>query len=96
VLLSPALVVSDVSWVLSARGIAVAIWTAPIATGFSYIFFSHGLRESAVAVAATMTLAEPLTAAVLGLVVLGEPALASTIGGIVAILVGLLVLAREG
>ena len=45
--------------------------------------------------AANRTLAEPLTAAVLGLLVLGEPALASTIGGILAILFGLLVLARE-
>jgi DME family drug/metabolite transporter len=96
VLLSPSLLLSDASWVLTGRGLAVAIWVAPIATGFSYVFFARGLRDSPVAVAATMTLAEPLTAAVLGLVILGEPALASTIGGIVAILVGLLVLAREG
>jgi len=94
-LLSPALILSDATWVFSARGAAVAIWTAPLATGFSYIFFSQGLRDTAVAVAATMTLAEPLTAAVLGLLVLGEPALVSTIGGILAILFGLLVLARE-
>ena len=96
VLLSPSLVLSDPSWLMSGRGLTVAIWTAPIATGISYVFFSRGLRDSPVAVAATMTLAEPLTAAVLGLIVLGEPAVASTIGGIVAILVGLLVLAREG
>lgn len=95
ILLSPVLVLSDASWVLSGRGLAVVVWVAPIATGISYVFFSRGLRDSAVAVAATMTLAEPLTAAILGLLVLGEPALASTIAGIAAILIGLLVLARE-
>lgn len=95
VVLAPVLVLSDPGWLASARGVAVAVWIAPVATGVSYVLFSHGLRQSTVAVAATMTLAEPLTAAVLGLVVLGEPAVASTLGGIAAILLGLVILARE-
>jgi DME family drug/metabolite transporter len=96
VVLSPALVVSDPGWMLSARGAAVVIWVAPIATGISYVLFSHGLRDSQVAVAATMTLAEPLTAAVLGIALLGEPAPPTTIGGIAAVLAGLLLLSRDG
>ena len=70
-------------------------WLALVTTGLSYVFFSRGLRDSPVAVAATMTLAEPLTAAVLGLVVLDEPARASTLAGIVLIGLGLVLLVRE-
>lgn len=92
VLLSPFLLLSDPGWMLSLRGAAVAVWIAPVATGFSYIFFSRGLQETPVAVAATMTLAEPLTAAVLGLVLLDEPARWTTLVGIASIVLGLLIL----
>jgi DME family drug/metabolite transporter len=95
VLLSPAMFLSDPGWLLTGRGVAVALWIAPIATGISYVFFSRGLRDTPVAVTATMTLAEPLTATILGLIVLSEPAQVSTLVGIAAIFLGLLVLTRE-
>ena len=96
VLLSPALFLSDPAWLLTGRGVLVALWVAPVATGVSYVFFSHGLRETSVAVTATMTLAEPLTAALLGLLLLGEPARWTTTLGIAAIFTGLVVLSLEG
>jgi DME family drug/metabolite transporter len=95
VLLSPALFVSGSAWMATGRGVVVVAWLALVTTGLSYVFFSRGLRDSAVAVAATMTLAEPLTAAVLGLAVLDEPARASTVIGIVLIGLGLVLLIRE-
>ena len=95
-LLSPTLVLSDPSWLGSGRGLLVAVWVAPVATGFSYVFFSRGLQRTPVAVTATMTLAEPLTAAVLGLLLLDEPARWTTLTGIGAIIAGLLILALEG
>jgi len=94
-LLSPVLVFSDAAWMATGRGTLVVLWLALVATGFSYIFFSLGLRESPVAVTATLTLAEPLTAAVLGLALLGEPARPTTVAGMLAIVIGLLILARE-
>lgn len=96
VLLSPFMLISDPGWVLSVRGAAVAVWIAPIATGFSYVFFSRGLEQTTVAVTATMTLAEPLTAAILGILILDEPALWTTLLGIATIVAGLLVLSLEG
>lgn len=94
IVLAPVAVLADSSWIATARGLGVVLWLVPT-TAFSYMFFSRGLRVTRVAVAATMTLAEPLTAGILGILVLDEPARFSTIAGILLILAGLLVLARE-
>ncbi len=94
VVLAPSAFLADPSWMTTRRGLAVVLWLIPT-TAVSYVFFSRGLQETPVAVAATMTLAEPLTAAVLGLVILSEPARVTTLAGIGLILVGLLVLARQ-
>jgi DME family drug/metabolite transporter len=95
IVLSPVLILSDPSWMVTAKGLLVVLWLAPITAGLSYVFFSRGLQETNVAVAATMSLSEPLTAAVLGLAVLGEPARPSTVAGIALIVAGLVLLARE-
>ncbi len=93
-LLSPTLVLSDPSWIASASGGAVVLWLIPT-TALSYVFFSRGLERTRVAVTATLTLAEPVTAAVLGLAILDELARLTTIVGIVLIVAGLVVLSRE-
>ena len=66
---------------------------APIPTALAYVLFSRGLRSLTSGETATLVLAEPLTAAALGIVALGEqPSLAAGIGaGLV--LAGLAVLA---
>jgi DME family drug/metabolite transporter len=95
IVLAPVALASDIGWVATGRGALVALWLAPIATGVSYVFFSRGLQSTGVAVAATMTLAEPLTATLLGLLVLSEPARLTTVIGIALIVTGLGVLLRE-
>ena len=95
VLLSPGLAMADTSWLTTARGTLVAMWLALAATALSYVFFARGLSGSRVATAATLTLAEPVTAAILGMTVLGEPVLATTLLGIALVAGGLLILARE-
>lgn len=52
-----------------------------VATAVSYLFFYGGLRTTSGSVAAVLTLLEPLTAAVLAVVVLGEPLPVLEIGG---------------
>ena len=95
VLLSPFLVLSDASWVASGRGLAVALWLALVATALSYVAFSTGLRRTAVAATATFTLAEPVTASLLGITVLDEPFLPGTGLGIALVVGGLLILSIE-
>ncbi len=96
VALLPVLFVADTAWVASGEGLAVALWLGIVATALSYLMFSTGLGATPVAIAATLTLAEPLTAAVLGMTVLAEPVRLSTIAGIGLVSVGLAVLAVGG
>ena len=93
VLLIPVLVLGDLSWTTSADGIAMALWLGAVPTALAYILFASGLRHLPAGEVATLTLAEPVTAALLGAIVLGERPGAVAIAGIVAILAGLAVLA---
>ena len=71
-LLSPLLVASDLGWLTELRGIAVALELGLLATAAAYVLFARGLTAVAVAGAATLSLAEPLTAGLLGALMLGE------------------------
>jgi DME family drug/metabolite transporter len=96
VLLSPTAALVDISWVATGRGLVIALWLGVVSSAFSYILFSLGLRGTPVAAAATLSLSEPLTAGLLGMLVLDEPARLSTIAGIVLIGAGLaLITAKE-
>jgi len=72
VLLFPFLLASDTTWVWSVGGAVVVLHLGLIATGLSYALFGRGLRTVPVSVTGTLTLAEPLTAAALGLLLLRE------------------------
>jgi len=93
VLLVPVLVLGDVSWVAGAGGAAMALWLGAVPTALAYLLFASGLRRLPANEVATLTLAEPVTATVLGAVVLGERPGAAALAGIVMILAGLAVLA---
>ena len=94
ILLVPWLAVSHPGWILTARGGGVAGWFV-VTTALSYVLFATGLKSTPVAAAATLSLSEPLTAAVLGMTVLNEPILLTTISGAVLVALGLLVLSAE-
>lgn len=95
-LLAPWFAASDLGWLLSGSGLVVAVWLGLVSSAGSYVLFAKGLSNTRVAVAATLSLAEPVTAAVLGIAVLGEPAQASTVFGAGLVAVGLLLLSKEG
>jgi DME family drug/metabolite transporter len=92
-LLAPVLLAGDVAWVGSAGGLAMALWLGAVPTALAYILFARGLRTMPAGEVATLTLAEPVTATVLGAVVLAERPGAAAAGGIALILGGLAVLA---
>jgi DME family drug/metabolite transporter len=71
-LLAPSLLVTDLSWVAQPRGLLLALHLGVGATAVAYVLFTRGLALVPVTTATTLTLAEPLTAAMLGILVLGE------------------------
>lgn len=90
VLLSPTLLFSDPGWILSPAGLAVALELGLGATALAYILFASGLSRVSVSTAATLTLAEPLTAGLLGVLVLGERLSPVAVVGMSLLVVGLL------
>jgi DME family drug/metabolite transporter len=92
VVLLPALALSAPGWLLHADGIALALFLGVIPTALAYVLFARGLRHLSASETATLTLAEPLTAGVLGAVVLAEPTTAMSAAGAGLVLAGLLAL----
>jgi DME family drug/metabolite transporter len=95
-LLLPALATTDLSWLAEPAGPAVAAWLGLGTVAVAYLLFGLGLRALDVATVATLSLAEPGVATVLGVAVLGERPgpLAWTGVGLVAAGLAWLALAR--
>jgi DME family drug/metabolite transporter len=91
--LAPLLLVVPFGWLVTPAGAATAIWLAAVPTALAYLLFARGLRDLAAAEVSTLTLAEPVTAAALGIVVLGEPLTGPTVFGATLIFSGLAALA---
>ncbi|MEM8618316.1 MAG: EamA family transporter [Actinomycetota bacterium] len=95
-LLAAALVGSSWSWLGEWDGIALAAYLGVFATGASYLLFGFGLAHLTAATAVTLVLAEPVTAALLAVLVLDETI--SWLGwlGIGIVVIGLVVVGRTG
>ena len=74
VLLVPVLAIAGPGFLTSAGGLGLALYLGAIPTALAYVLFSRGLRSLTSGETATLVLAEPLTAAALGVVALGEQA----------------------
>ncbi|MDQ0242727.1 DME family drug/metabolite transporter [Bacillus fengqiuensis] len=72
ILLAPLLFMFDLSWLLQSSGIAASLYLGVFATGFAYLLFAKGLVKLPASTAVTLSLAEPLTAALLGAFLVGE------------------------
>ena len=91
-LLSPLFFTSYLGWLVEPRGIAVALHLGVLATAVSYGLFARGLKNINVGTAATLSLAEPFTATILGVVILGERLSISQVSGVVLLFCGLVLL----
>jgi DME family drug/metabolite transporter len=92
VLLSPVLV-ADGLQLIGARPLLMVGWLGLVTTAAAYLLFARGLRQLPAGTVGTLSLAEPLTAAVLGLLVLGERPAPQAAVGAVSLLAGLLLTA---
>jgi drug/metabolite transporter, DME family len=70
--LAPFLFIFDMSWIMSFRGVGISLQLGIMATGIAYFLFAKGLIHVSSSTAVTLALAEPLTAALLGVFILGE------------------------
>ena len=92
ILISPVLVNCELDWLLQPRSIGVVMHLGLATMALSYWLFARGLQTVQVATAVTLSLAEPMTAATLGIVVLGEQLNIQAFTGISLIFAGLVVL----
>ena len=91
--LLPVLVLDHPGDLASAGGVALAVYLGAVPTALAYVLFARGLRRLPAGEVATLTLAEPLTAAALGALVLGERPGTLALGGVALVLGGFAVLA---
>ena len=96
VLISPALLNIDPDWLLQPRSIGIILHLGLATMALSYWLFARGLHTIQVATAVTLSLAEPMTAATLGILILGERLNTQAFFGISLIFAGLLVLVLQG
>ncbi|PNU21453.1 EamA family transporter [Geothermobacter hydrogeniphilus] len=91
-LLSPLMVGRDLGWLLQPRALLVVLHLGLATMALSYWLFARGLQRVPIATAVTLSLAEPMTASLLGIFVLGEVLTPQAFTGIGLIFSGLLML----
>jgi DME family drug/metabolite transporter len=94
ILLMPVLAVSGGDAIVThVRPTLLVLYLGLLPTAVAYVLFARGLRHVQAAEATTIVLAEPVTATVLGILILGEQVQALGLAGAAFVLAGLLVLA---
>jgi len=90
----PLLLVGDVGWLAEPSGLALVGYLALVPTVLAYMLFNRGLRGVRASTASTLGLIEPVVAASLAVLVVGETLTAAGAGGAVLVLAGLLLVVR--
>lgn len=88
--LAPLLIFEDLTWLGSWRGVAVVLFLGSVTMALANIFQIYGLRKMSPSSAGTLALAEPLTATVLGVTLLGESLTTISIVGLTLVSVALI------
>ncbi len=87
----PVLLFAGTGWLLTPDGLALALWLGVVTTAIAYLLFGWGLARLSAVTVSTLTLAEPLAATLLGLLVLHEQLTPVSALGLALIAVGLAV-----
>jgi DME family drug/metabolite transporter len=94
VIVSPLLFIEDISWVSTRSGAMMTLYLGVFTVGAAYTLYGRGLRRLDAPTVITLTLAEPITATVLSVIVLDETIELAGWLGIALVSVGLFVTAR--
>jgi DME family drug/metabolite transporter len=92
-ILAPMLLFVPTTNLLTTDGLALAVYLGALPTALAYILFARGLERIGASETSTLTLAEPVTATVLGFLVLSERPGAAGLLGAALVLGGLALLA---
>ena len=90
--LLPILFAADLSWLAEPRGALVALHLSMVTVGLSYALWGRGLTRVPASTAVTLSLAEPLTAATLGVFLVGERLPPVALLGVALLVAGLALL----
>lgn len=96
IILFPFLFIFETEGMFTGRGIAGVLYLGLATTSIAYILFSTGLKNIPSSSAVTLSLAEPLTAAILSVIVVGERLAYTSWGGVALLMGGILVLTLSG
>ncbi|MGC3953832.1 MAG: EamA family transporter [Propionicimonas sp.] len=86
---------TDNAWVATGRGLAVVAWLGVVTVVVAYLLLGQGLRGLSAATATTLTLAEPATASLLGVLLLGEDLTGWQYLGIATVAAGVVIAGTE-
>ncbi|SEQ53106.1 EamA family transporter [Piscibacillus halophilus] len=95
IFLLPLLFMADLSWTLQWSGTLSILHLGLIATSLAYLLFARGLKGVTASTAVTLALAEPLTASLLGIGLLGEAINWLSGIGLALLIIGLLILSNK-
>ena len=88
----PVLLSTSLAWLATPPGATLVLWLGVVTIVVAYLLFGWGLKRLAPTTVASLTLAEPLVATLLGLIVLRETLSAPAVVGLIIMAVGLTIL----
>lgn len=94
-ILLPVLIFAELDWVFTTGGAITVLYLGLVATAVAYVLFVRGLSVLPVGPTVTLSLAEPLTAAALGIIVLGERLGPAAVMGALLLLAGLAIIGLQ-
>jgi DME family drug/metabolite transporter len=95
VLLAPFLVAGPTAWLATPRGAELALYLGLVPTTVAYVLFGRGLSRLAASTAATLNLAEPVVAGLLGVLALHEDLATAGAVGMALVVAALAMLSRS-
>lgn len=88
--------VAGTHWIFTVKGASLILWLGIFTTGLGYTLYAYGLKRVHSSTASTLVLAEPATATLLAVIVLGNSLALTSWVGIAIVIAGLLYLAMRG
>jgi drug/metabolite transporter, DME family len=94
--LLPVALAAGIGPLLTPAGLLMVAHLGVLTVAVAYVLFTRGLTGVGVAAAGTLTLAEPATATLCGIAILGERPGGAALGGLALVAVGIVLLVTDG